>query len=291
MFIIQYVCFTGNWIESHRPGFCWIKEKQICCAACQFEVSVNLKGQVKHAQVWSRLVHQAVRLNSICEILRLCLVSEMAFTGRAAFFDAAPSDAQKIILKIDLEDSWKSVRAWDSSADSKVAYEFENVKNMVLFVTHLYRDDKLRSIGLAQTCSYLVAWRRHVEDDVAFVDEPWKSCFRRDLQQETMQEKLTSLCDSYRYSVPRTIVSVPYFGFEIWLETIILGISSLWVSRTFWPRSLFVSDQPRDKKMFAILWTFTVHMSKCKISMPYQCETNSFQVACYYNIDIKYIYI
>ena len=90
----------------------------------------------------------------------------MAFTGRAAFFDAAPSDAQKIILKIDLEDSWKSVRAWDSSADEKVAYEFENVKNMVLFVTHLYRDDKLRSIGLAQTCSYLVAWRRHVEDDV-----------------------------------------------------------------------------------------------------------------------------
>ena len=139
----------------------------------------------------------------------------MAFTGRAAFFDAAPSDAQKIILKIDLEDSWKSVRAWDSSADSKVAYEFENVKNMVLFVTHLYRDDKLRSIGLAQTCSYLVAWRCHVEDDVAFVDEPWKSCFRRDLQQETMQEKLTSLCDWYRYSVPRTIVSVPYFGFEI----------------------------------------------------------------------------
>ena len=138
----------------------------------------------------------------------------MACTGRAAVLDAAPSGTQKIILKIDLEDSWKSVRAWDSSADEKVAYEFENVKNMVLFVTHLYRDDKLRSIGLAQTCSYLVAWRRHVEDDVEFVDEPWKSCFRRDLQQETMQEKLSSLCDWYRYSVPRTVVSVPYLGFE-----------------------------------------------------------------------------
>ena len=73
----------------------------------------------------------------------------MACTGRAAVLDAAPSGTQKIILKIDLEDSWKSVRAWDSSADEKVAYEFENVKNMVLFVTHLYRDDKLRSMGLA----------------------------------------------------------------------------------------------------------------------------------------------
>ena len=205
--------------------------------------------------------------------LRLCLVSEMACTGRAAVLDAAPSGTQKIILKIDLEDSWKSVRAWDSSADSKVAYEFENVKNMVLFVTHLYRDDKLRSMGLAQTCSYLVAWRRHVEDDVEFVDEPWKSCFRRDLQQETMQEKLSSLCDWYRYSVPRTVVSVPYFGFETWLEKTFLGFPTCGFQELF-DLAVFLSATGQ-KKRDAILWTFTVHMSKCKISMPYQCETNS----------------
>lgn len=127
----------------------------------------------------------------------------MAFGGPAA--SAGPDGAEKVIPRIHLEDSWKSIRTWDPSAESKVAYEFENVKNMALFATHLYRDDKLRSIALAQTCTYLVAWRCHVEDGTDFMDQPWKSCFRRDLVLETMQEKLTSVCEWYHFNVPRTI--------------------------------------------------------------------------------------
>eukprot|EP00435_Cladocopium_sp_Y103_P069277 s296_g33.t1 len=105
----------------------------------------------------------------------------------------------KVIPRAHVEDSWKSIRRWDPQAEAKVAHEFETVKNCAFFASHLYKDDKLRSIALAQTCSYLSAWRCHVEDDTPFTDQPWISQFKRNSEQETMQEKLDSVCDWHHY--------------------------------------------------------------------------------------------
>ena len=106
----------------------------------------------------------------------------------------------KVIPKAHVEDSWKSIRRWDPQAEAKVAHEFETVKNCVFFLSHLYKDDKLRSIALTQTCSYLSAWRCHVEDDAPFTDQPWISQFKRNSEQETMQEKLDTVCDWHHYN-------------------------------------------------------------------------------------------
>lgn len=61
----------------------------------------------------------------------------------------------------------------------KVAFEFENLKNCARFVQN--KEGWLESMGLAQTCSYLICWRIAAEDQVEFIDHPWASRFQMDI--------------------------------------------------------------------------------------------------------------